>query len=211
MKKLTKKDVLTIPNLLSTFRLILAIWFLWLYFQPDFPTKVNWLIAILIMSAVSDFLDGQIARRFNMISEVGKILDPIADKVTQGVLLICLCAKYRLLKPLLVLFAVKESCMAIFGMQMLMTVKQNDGAKWYGKLSTAVFYTVMIILFLFPNISMNVANVLIIISGGCMLLAFVMYMRQYYLLHKKYLAGKEKEESGKLKKAEKSGINEITE
>ena len=205
MKKLTKKDVFTIPNLLSVFRLVLAFYFLWLYFQPDSPGKESRLLITLILSAISDFLDGQIARRFHMISEVGKILDPIADKVTQGVLLICLCAKYDLLKLVLLLFAVKETCMAVFGLQMLMTVKQNDGAKWYGKLSTAVFYTVMLILLLFPHIPMQVANLLILISGICMLLAFVMYMRNYYLLPQEYLAEKKEAEKEHTKASEAKG------
>ena len=100
----SRKDVLTIPNLLSFFRVILAMVFLGVFYNPDVENKRAVLTLILVVSAISDLLDGKIARRFNMVSELGKILDPVADKITQGVLLICLLSKYDLLKWMFVFF-----------------------------------------------------------------------------------------------------------
>jgi cardiolipin synthase len=138
-----------------------------------------------MISGITDFLDGFIARKFNMVSELGKLLDPIADKVTQGVLLLCFLSEYKLIKYVFILFVVKECSMAAMGTKTMIKTGENDGAKWYGKVSTAVFYTVMVVLFLFPGIPETSANLLILCSGGCMLLALIMYLRHYYFLQKK--------------------------
>ena len=92
--KLDKKTIFTIPNILSSFRVILAFVFLTIFYQSDLDNKERYSIAIILISALTDFLDGKIARKFNMVSELGKILDPIVDKITQGVLIPCLMKKY---------------------------------------------------------------------------------------------------------------------
>lgn len=182
---LTRKEILTIPNLLSVFRLILAVLFLGIYQRyGGIAENKELLTGILILSGITDFLDGKIARKFHMVSEIGKLLDPIADKVTQGVLLICLFSEYNLTKGVFTLFLVKEGYMAVMGTRTVMAVKKNEGAKWYGKLSTTVFYTVMVVLIFFHNISESTANMLILCCGGCMLLAFIMYARHYQTLQK---------------------------
>lgn len=181
----TSKKVLTIPNLLSLFRLLLAGLFVWVYRREGLTDGRPWLLAILVVSAVTDMLDGRIARKFHMISDLGKILDPIADKVTQGVLILCLLFEYRLMRPILILFIIKELYMAIAGARVLMKTHRNEGAKWYGKVSTAVTYVVMILLFLIPDLTLTAANILIGISGICMLLSLSMYIRLYHSLGKK--------------------------
>ena len=147
----SRKDVLTIPNLLSFFRVILSMVFLGVFYNPDVENKRAILTLILVVSAISDLLDGKIARRFNMVSELGKILDPVADKITQGVLLICLLSKYDLLKWMFVFFLLKESYMAIAGIKVLERTNRNDGAMWYGKVNTTVFYIVMLLLIFLPD------------------------------------------------------------
>lgn len=114
-----------------------------------------------------------------MVSEIGKILDPIADKLTQCVLIICLLSEYPLLRAVFALFLVKEILVAAAGYKVLAKTEHNDGAMWYGKVNTAVFYAVMVILIFIPGIPYSVANVLIAVSGGFMLLAFVMYIRKF--------------------------------
>lgn len=181
----SKKDVLTIPNLLSFFRLILAVVFLGVFYSPGVENKRGLLALILVISGITDLLDGKIARRFNMVSELGKILDPAADKVTQGVLLICLLSKYEFLKWVFVLFLLKESYMAIAGIKVLEQTNRNDGAMWYGKVSTTVFYAVMLLLVFFPEMPEMAANTLIIVSVCFMVFALVMYIRRYQSLIKK--------------------------
>ena len=175
-----KKDILTIPNALSLFRLILAGCMLWVFYGTNIDNKREVMTALLIVSGFTDFADGKIARRFHMISELGKILDPIADKVTQGVLLVCLLSSYKVLRIVFVLFLVKECYMAVEGLRVIQKTNQNEGAMWYGKVNTAVFYAVMFILLFVPGISETTGNALCAVSGGFMLLSFVLYARKYH-------------------------------
>lgn len=179
-----KKDIFTIPNILSVFRIVLAGLLLWIFYNPAVKEKRYFLTFILMISALTDFLDGKIARKFHMVSELGKVLDPIADKITQGVLIICLLSEYAALKPVFLLFIIKESYMAAAGLKVISETNQNEGAMWYGKINTAVFYTVMLLLIFLPNLSKNTANLLIAVSGACMLFSFIMYGRKYACLMK---------------------------
>ncbi len=187
----SKKDIFTIPNALSLFRFILAGVFLWMYYASEIENKRYWLTGVLLLSAVTDFLDGKIARRWNMVSEIGKILDPIADKLTQCVLIVCLLSEYPLLRAVFALFLVKEILVAAAGYKVLEKT-EHDGAMWYGKVNTAVFYAVMVILIFIPWIPYSLANVLIAVSGCFMLLAFVMYIRKF----SRILRGKSGKDSG---------------
>ena len=86
-----KKDVFTIPNILSVFRLLLIPVYLGLYLKAGDDLDMHLFAAgVLGLSCLTDAVDGQIARRFNMISTLGKILDPLADKATQFSLILCL-------------------------------------------------------------------------------------------------------------------------
>jgi CDP-diacylglycerol--glycerol-3-phosphate 3-phosphatidyltransferase len=189
---LTKKQVLTIPNALSLFRLVLAILFLGIYQRYGGMEENRVLLTwIVIISGITDFLDGKIARKFNMVSELGKFLDPIADKVTQGVLLLCLLPDYPLTKPILLLFILKEAYMGIIGTNLVIKTKENEGAQWYGKVSTAVFYVVMIALIFIPNLQEGTANLMILCCGCFLLLSLIMYARYYRMMADKSEAKRE--------------------
>jgi cardiolipin synthase len=180
-----EKKIFTIPNILSGFRILLAFLYLAVFMAADFEEKRVVLIGILTVSAVTDMLDGKIARKFNMISELGKILDPVADKLTQGILLICMLMRFKAAKYVFALFLVKESYMGIMGLKTIREAGKNEGAMWYGKVSTVVFYAVMILLALFPQIPQSIGECLLIGCGCFMLLAFIMYGRRYHELRKK--------------------------
>lgn len=190
LKKIfTKKEIFTIPNFLSAFRLVLAVLLFRVHRRLGLEEGKKWMVFILVLSALSDFLDGKIARKFNMVSEIGKIIDPIADKVTQGVLLLCLLPRYQMAPSIFLLFLIKEGFMLVEGSRTVVKTGRNEGAKWYGKVSTAVFYGVMLILNLFPNINKKAANILLGISGAFMLLSFVMYVREFRSMRKQYDLG----------------------
>lgn len=104
--------IITIPNLLSLFRLLLVPVLIWSYCVKKDYTGTGW---ILLLSGVTDIADGFIARRFHMISNLGKILDPIADKLTQVTMLFCLFTRFPHMMLLLILMIVKELYMAISG------------------------------------------------------------------------------------------------
>ena len=85
--KLTRDQVLTIPNILSFFRFFLIPIIVWLY---AFKGMREWATLVILVSGFTDILDGFIARKFNMMSDLGKALDPLADKLTQLAVLSCL-------------------------------------------------------------------------------------------------------------------------
>ena len=105
MKRFNKKDLFTIPNLMGYFRILLIPVFCYFYIK-----KQAYLLAagIVLISSLTDLFDGYIARRFNMVTELGKALDPVADKLTHAALALCLAFRYPLMWALLALMAVKE-------------------------------------------------------------------------------------------------------
>lgn len=184
MKKLFKSDYFTIPNLLGYFRIILIPVYLYLYFKAE--TEGDYLLAagVIGISGLTDCFDGKIARKFNMITEFGKILDPVADKLTQGALVLSLMFRFPLMEYVFVLFVIKEAYMAVMGAIMLRKGKRMDGAQWCGKVCTTVLYVVMFLLILIPGISIFIANLLMLICMIFMLYSLGSYMIFYYHMWK---------------------------
>ncbi len=185
MNEKTKKEVFSIPNILSYFRIILIPIFIVLFFNYVARDSVSFHIAsvvVLALSGLTDMLDGKIARHCNMITELGKVLDPVADKLTQCAIMICLAILYPLLWAFIGALAIKEITMAILGMVFLKKGRKLKGAHWYGKVSTVVFYLVMIALLVVPHDQMpiEVSNALIILSGAFMIFSFIMYITVYF-------------------------------
>ncbi len=178
MVKFKAKDLIAVPNILSYFRIILALLFLYVY-QQDIQQKSIYLGSILIASGISDILDGYIARKYNMITELGKCLDPVADKLTQFILLICLLVKYPMAKITLSIFIVKELIVTITGFKVISVQGKNEGAKWYGKLSTIIFYLSTIILVLFSEWCSEAGDILLGICSVAIIGAFIGYMKGY--------------------------------
>ena len=178
-KYLKKENILTIPNLLSLIRILLIPFIIWLYCAQKAYLCT---IIVIALSGFTDIIDGKIARKFNMVSNVGKVLDPVADKLTQATLVICLIARYPWMWALLALFAVKECLMLLWGYLTLKSTGTINGARWYGKLSTVVLYAVMMILILFVDIPQAIATALMLLCGGMMLLSLVMYGRLYHAI-----------------------------
>ena len=180
-----KKEIFTIPNLLSMFRLVLIPVYIYIYLNATEP-RHYWLAGgILAVSCLTDLIDGKIARKFNMISNVGKVLDPIADKMTQFSLIICLSRVYPALNGLMVLFLVKENFQLI---AMLLNFRKGqvlDGALLSGKISTTVLFVGLLVMVLFPDMSTTLVWVITCVCGLFMLIAFVDYVRAYYGKNKK--------------------------
>ena len=103
-----KKEIFTIPNLLSLFRLVLIPVYASVYLTATESCQFVLAGTILAISCLTDMIDGKIARKYNMITTLGKVLDPLADKLTQLTLTICLSLKYPVLYPVLGLFVLKE-------------------------------------------------------------------------------------------------------
>ncbi len=171
-----KSQILTVPNMLSLFRIVLLAPIVWLYSCKQDYTAA---IILLVISGFTDIADGIIARKFNMVSDFGKILDPIADKLTQGTLLICLATRYKSIIYLVSVFTVKELLMIALG---YITIKKKDSvnsAKWYGKLNTVIIYSTIVILIMFPDIPHIAADIMAAVCMGIIIISFLLYARFY--------------------------------
>ena len=166
--------ILTIPNLLSFFRLCLIPVFMWLYCVEK---NYLWTGIILILSGLTDTVDGIIARKFNMISDLGKVLDPIADKLTQAAMLFCLLTRFPLMIAPLALMVVKEFFMGVTGLLVIRKTGEVFGADWHGKVNTWLLYAMMILHVFWYNIPDTVSRVLIGICVVMMLISLVLYGR----------------------------------
>ena len=171
-KLLTKEQLFTIPNFMSLFRLALVPFILWIYLTGEYSIAA----ALVLLSALTDIFDGVIARKFNMVSDLGKVLDPLCDKVTHIALLICLVSRYRFVWVVLGLLVVKELAVAGLGACAVKRGTSVAGAKWYGKLSTVVFEVVMVALMLFPAIPARAAFWMLVAVCAVMAFAMVMYI-----------------------------------
>ncbi len=173
-----KKAIFTIPNILSFFRLCLIPVIVWLYCgAKDYPLAGY----ILILSGLTDIVDGFIARRFHMISDVGKILDPIADKLTQGAVLICLMIRYPGIIWPFSLMVVKEAFMIISGLLVINRTGIVTGAKWHGKLATVMLYATMLLHVFWSDIPATISNVSLIASTVIIAVSFLLYGRDNIL------------------------------
>ncbi len=182
----------TIPNILSLIRIALIPVFAVLYiYSDDNPDLLPWSIGVLALSGATDLFDGYIARRFNQITEIGKVLDPVADKLTQVTVMLCLAIDNPRLFPLFAICFVKELLQSI-GAALLMFRKKADAqpARWYGKVSTFVFYFCMAMFVAFPlegsepllfgwTMPLWLFITLVVIVAGFMIFAFVHYAQVY--------------------------------
>lgn len=166
-----KREYFSIPNLMGYFRILLVPVFAALYLQAE--SYKDYLIAALVLgvSALTDCLDGKVARRFNMVTEWGKFVDPLADKLTQGVTAICLTTRYPMMIAVVAVLLAKELTLAVLGAVFLHHDKKLDGASWCGKVATVVLDVAMILLLLLPGIGYSAANILMYLCIGFMIYA----------------------------------------
>ena len=188
----------TVPNWLSFARIIMVPIFAYLFLNDGIKNNVIWAVFVLALSGLSDFLDGKIARRFNQISDLGKVLDPVADKLTQITIAVLLYIKFSsssesLIKTfswIFLVFIIKEFVMVLFGGIMIAIGLRPSAAEIYGKAATFFFYFVMIALFAFaPDVGAfnylwtipdTLLVVLVAISALLTVVAFVSYLPGVY-------------------------------
>ncbi len=176
-----KKELLTIPNILSLFRLILIPIYVFIYLNATESMDYFIAAAILAISCLTDLIDGKIARRFNMISTLGKVLDPLADKATQLTLIVCLAVKHTFLRYLVALFVIKESFQAIAGVINFIRGRMLKGALLTGKICTTVLFVSLILLVMMPALSEGIIRTIVIIDIIFMSISFLDYLITYFL------------------------------
>lgn len=140
---------MNIPNSLSVFRIFLIPVYAVLFFV-DTAAAAAAAGAVLVVSGLTDLFDGYIARRFDMVTRLGKVLDPLADKLTQIAVAVCLTIKHIQLWPLFSYIVFKEAAMMTAG---LAIIKKGFvvSSRWYGKTATFLLYFAIAAFTFFPD------------------------------------------------------------
>ncbi len=181
-----KEDLINIPNVLCYIRILLVPVFIVLFLK-----EMYWQSGLIIMLATAtDVVDGWIARHFNMITDWGKFIDPLADKLMQFAMLIMAIFKNPWISILVGIFALKEAIMLAVGLYIYHKGDNLNGAMWCGKLSTVVLDGCLFLIIVLPTKYINNANVFVLIglSAGFLILSFIIYMREYFKMYKEMKA-----------------------
>ena len=174
-----KRDWKTIPNFLSYLRLAMIPLFIWLYIWCG---NYDAAAVVVVVSGITDVLDGYIARHYNMVSDLGKVLDPAADKLSQIAMFICLSVRYKLALVLVCIIIAKELTMFILGMIVFKKSGNVYSANWYGKVTTFVILATSFILLIFSRLDPTIANALLLLSIIMALFSYLMYGIYYIKL-----------------------------
>lgn len=175
-----KRDFFTIPNILSLFRLALIPVYAAVYLNATENYQFVLAGIVLTISCLTDMIDGKIARKYSMITTLGKILDPLADKLTQLTLTICLSMKYPVLYPVLSLFVIKELFQLVLGVVFLRKGKMLSGALMAGKVCTTVLFISLIILVLIPDINDGAVTFIAVVDTIFLMISFISYSMAYF-------------------------------
>lgn len=176
MEKFPKKDWFTIPNCICYLRILLIPVFCLVYCLGNSPTAYAWATGIVLFSSFTDLFDGMIARKYHQVTELGKVLDPVADKLTHGAVALCLAFRYPLMWALLALMLLKEGYMGLMGLYFLKRGKMLDGAMWFGKICTATLFAGLFVLFCFYQLPLWAVNSMIIGMMLVMSVTLVLYI-----------------------------------
>lgn len=169
--------------MMGYFRILMLPVFMIFYLRVERIGDRYYFIALiaLLLSILSDLFDGKIARKFDMVTDWGKMLDPIADKLTQGVLAITLGIRitekigYPLMWIFLGIFLIKELYQGLMGLYIIKKKNFVQAAKWFGKFSTGGIDMTFFALLLFPNIPNHVVSILCWMIILVILYAFFCY------------------------------------
>lgn len=180
------KRIFTVPNILSFSRILLIPVFFWLYLGLE-----NYLLAtiVILISGATDVIDGFIARKFNLITNVGKAIDPLADKLTQAAVLIALMFRFQYMFLVFAILALKEILMLIYGTILYKHTKELIGSNWHGKAAAGVVYLMLLTHLIWgikATIPPVVSYVSTVLTIGAMATSFVLYSIEYFRLYKKH-------------------------
>ena len=166
--------ILTIPNALSVLR-ILMIPAIVYYINNRYELAFFY----LMLSGTTDVLDGLIARKFHMTSDLGIVLDPVADKLTQGCVLLAIGTSKPWMTALCMLLIAKESIMVLFGLTVLKKTNRTYSAKWHGKVANGCIYTTLAAHIFWKDMPNTDSTGMIIFCAAAMLLSLVLYCLRY--------------------------------
>ena len=135
-------DLLKLPNIISCFRILLMPVYVFVAIGAKTEHEYMYSSFLLMFIACTDFLDGFIARKLNMVTELGKFLDPLADKLFQLAIATTLLSRIPGMWVVYIIFMIKEWSLFFFAAYLYKKHNLSLGqAKWCGKISTVIFYS----------------------------------------------------------------------
>ena len=174
-----KKEIISIPNLLSILRILMIPIYVLIY-QNAQTASDYWIAGSLVaISCITDALDGYIARRYEMHTMLGKILDPLADKLTQLSLCICVHTRYPIVTPLLYLLIAKEVCQLIGLILLMKKGLALPGSISPGKISTFILFFSFIYIISFPTLPNFLLSSIVLVDLSVLLYAMSGYCFLY--------------------------------
>lgn len=184
--KARKEDLFKIPNILCYIRILLVPFFVYLYLSDYY-----WQSALVLIAAtLTDVADGYIARHFDMITDWGKFIDPVADKLMQFSMLVVVAFRQPLILIIIIEYILKEVILLIVGLFIYHKGFNLNGANWAGKLCTIVFDTTMFLLIFFPNLPKSTIIGFICLVSVFLVIAFFSYLSAYIKLYKEQIKNK---------------------
>ncbi len=176
---------MNLPNTLSLIRICMVPLFVLVFFS-GLPHAALWAALIYVLAALTDCLDGYIARHYNMVTNLGRVLDPLGDKLLLFAALICLTVRGPIPFWALAIFFVKEACMGLGGLLLHRRARvEIPPSNYIGKTATVLFFIICISLMLFPQIPQAAAVAMICLCLAISLIAFVTYLRSFLKLMRK--------------------------
>ena len=173
-----------IPNILSLFRLCLVPVFVGVYFSSAEHANIYGAI-VYVLASLTDMLDGKIARKYHVESALGKILDPLGDKLMTCAVLVCITISGVVPLWVIITFVAKEACMGIGGLLLYKRLSDMPPSNIFGKCSTVVFFIVCSILMICPSIPNIWVLTLAAVAIGVMFAAFISYVIGFVRLMRK--------------------------
>ena len=161
-----------IPNILTTVRLFLVPLFAYNLVIVKKPIAA---LLIFLLSGATDVLDGFIARKFNMVTKIGKVYDPLVDKLMQITAIICLAKEGFIPEWVIWFILFKEGTMIVGGIFLYChnVIIQSD---WYGKGATVSFYTIIFFIIMFPAMNRVLKNILLVLLVVILIFAAFGYL-----------------------------------
>ncbi len=169
-----------VPNVLSTFRLLLVPIFVYLYFHGDRSGHL-WAGGVFLLAAATDVLDGRIARKYDLVTPLGRILDPMADKLMQCTAWVCLAIARIIPLWIAIGYVIKELLMTIGGFLMLRRYSDVFPSNYFGKGVSFCVFALAAFLILFPDVFPDgapwLAGILLLFSLAALAVYVIRYMR----------------------------------
>ena len=169
---------MNLPNKLTLFRVVLIPFFVFFLLAPYFEGYGNYIaVAIFIVASITDFLDGKIARKYNLVTNFGKFMDPLADKLLVCSALICLIQLELIPAWVVIIIIAREFIISGFRL-----VASDNGvliaASYWGKFKTAFqMLTVIVLILNIPNKVFTIlGTVLIYVSLALTVISLIDYI-----------------------------------